>query len=93
MPRAKRCCPRAGKVEIVCIELNRNGEQYCLRDCSQLFEDAAGAVTGGGSYSIADATGKVIERGTWTAHSSWDLHRAEVLTLASRRSAEYPCDP
>ncbi len=31
------------------------------------FDDAAGSVVGGGSYFIADAAGKVIERGTWTA--------------------------
>jgi hypothetical protein len=31
---AKCCCPTAGMVEIVCIKLNRNGEQYCLQDWS-----------------------------------------------------------
>ncbi len=31
------------------------------------FDPAAGSVAGGGSYFIADANGKVLERGTWTA--------------------------
>ena len=34
---------------------------------SGLFNDTAGTVSGSGAYSIADASGKVIERGTWTA--------------------------
>ena len=34
-----------------------------------LFDDVSGAVSGGGSYSITNASGKVIERGTWAATS------------------------
>jgi hypothetical protein len=34
-----------------------------------LFDDLSGAVSGGGSYSITNASGKVIERGTWAATS------------------------
>ncbi len=34
---------------------------------SGLFNDVTGAVTGGGTYFIAEAGGKVTERGTWTA--------------------------
>src|SRR5215813_11051717 len=32
-----------------------------------LFDDVSRAVSGGGSYSIMNASGKVIEHGTWAA--------------------------
>src|SRR5213592_1214641 len=34
-----------------------------------LFDDLSGAVSGGGSYSVINASGKVVERGTWAATS------------------------
>ena len=34
-----------------------------------LFDDLSGVVSGGGSYSITNAGGKAIERGTWAATS------------------------
>jgi hypothetical protein len=41
---------------------------YSIRTSgSGVFDDVAGTIKGGGSYSIADSSGKVIEHGTWTA--------------------------